>query len=311
MYSSVKTSSGTARALDLAPQHHRLVALVQRAVGLQRGRALDAAAEVLDVLEAQRLDQQAAGRVALDRDRQQRLLVDPHLEPVVGDFAGLRLERQQVGVLALRRLSTLYSVAVVDAQDVGVVEDAAGHRLQAGDPYRPAHVGDVQPHVVAEAQRGAAPCRSAGRGTAPRACRGPSSSCRARTPSCVPSGWMSISLRYDLVGLGLEVAVHLLQNLRAVDGAAAGSASRHTAGTSSFFMSGSAVRQTWPSASTGSMREAFHAGCRLASSATTTHHRGDRHDIDRADARRQHQALLLAEVEGDLPDVERVDQRRG
>src|SRR6187402_1933804 len=75
--------------LDARPQHERLIALVKGAVGLKGSRTPDAAAEILDVLEAQRLEQKAAGRIALDRDGQQRLLVDPHFEPVVGDFAGL------------------------------------------------------------------------------------------------------------------------------------------------------------------------------------------------------------------------------
>src|SRR3990172_11803321 len=78
--------------LDARPQHDRLVTLVKGAVGLQRGGTFDSAAEILDVFKAQCLEQEPAGRVSLDRHRQQRLLVDPHLEPVVGDFAGLGLE---------------------------------------------------------------------------------------------------------------------------------------------------------------------------------------------------------------------------
>jgi hypothetical protein len=103
--------------LDLGIEHHRLVALEQRAVGLDGCRPTDAAAEILDVLEIKRLDQQTARGVGLDLGRQHQFAVDPHFQLVVGDFVAAGFQREDVGILLLLDTFCGVLLGVVEAQD--------------------------------------------------------------------------------------------------------------------------------------------------------------------------------------------------
>ena len=114
-------------------------------------------------------------------------------------------------------------------------------------------------------------------------------------------------LAVRLVGFGLQVAVHLLQDLRAVERRSRRQRDERQNQPEQFFHDDFLVVTRGQARVTGSMREAFHAGCRLAEQRHDDHHARNGHDVRRADRGREHQALLHAEIEGDLPDVQGVD----
>ncbi|VTR66243.1 hypothetical protein DESC_460138 [Desulfosarcina cetonica] len=141
--------------LQVGENHDRAIPLIQRAVGFHHRRAPDTIADIFDLLEMQGLDEHSRGREAINARGHPFILQHPHLQPVIGDRAGLGFQLQQMLALIFLKGRDVVLDTVVQPHDVGVVEDAAHNRLHAGDADRPAHIGNVEPHVVAQAQGGA------------------------------------------------------------------------------------------------------------------------------------------------------------
>jgi hypothetical protein len=158
---------------------------------------------------------------------------------------------------------------------VGIVEHAANDRLQAGDAHRLADAWDIEPHIVSLTQRGA-PLVARWREEQRHHLVAAFFHRIQHELLLVAAGIDVDELAVHLVGLGLEVAVDFLRISLPSTAAIAGSASSRASVSNMrlMFMAVdpvccSACDQTWRSAVIGSMREAFHAGCRLARPATT------------------------------------------
>ena len=82
---------------DVRIRDDGLIAFIKRAVGLDDGRP-QSPFERFPLLEVKSLDQQPGRGIALDPGRNDRFLVHPHFQFIVGDRRGLRLQIENVFV---------------------------------------------------------------------------------------------------------------------------------------------------------------------------------------------------------------------
>ena len=93
----------------------------------------------------QDFDQYVANGVALDGGGQQVFFIHLHFELVIGDRSGFGLQFHEVALSLVGDPFGVILDVIIKAQDVGLVKYSSQHRLQAGDPQRLAHIGNLKP----------------------------------------------------------------------------------------------------------------------------------------------------------------------
>src|SRR3990172_6928626 len=135
---------------NLCKYHNGLVPFIQRTVSLDDGRTHDSATEVLYLFKVECFYKHGGLCEAFYLGRDFFILVNPHLQPVIGDSLCLRLQMQQIFSACLLYLFSIVFSGIIQLQDIGIVEDPADNRLKTCRSDGLAHVRYIKPHVVSD-----------------------------------------------------------------------------------------------------------------------------------------------------------------
>src|SRR3990172_2630606 len=126
--------------LNLCKYHNGLVPFIQRAVSLDDGRTHDSSTEVLYLFKIECFYKHGGLCEALYFCRSLFILINPHVNPVVGHCFCFCLQMQHVFAAFFLCLFNIVFSGIIKLQDIGIVEDPPYNKLKTRCADGLAHV---------------------------------------------------------------------------------------------------------------------------------------------------------------------------